>query len=155
MNVSSGGSGKPGQASQDFDLNLAPIIDCFTVLVTFLLASSAFLSIGLMDAGVSASSPSQSQTAPPPIQIKIELHAGNKMELKTTGKSTRSPAFAGKDGKYDFESLKKELTQLKTAFPTVDAVTLSADDTIEYKDIIEAMEVIRKHQPVVMLGGFQ
>lgn len=155
MNVSSGGSGKPGQASQDFDLNLAPIIDCFTVLVTFLLASSAFLSIGLMDAGVSASSPSQSQTAPPPIQIKIELRAGNKVELKTTGKSTRNSAFTVKEGKYDFESLKRELASLKTSFPSVDAVTLSADDSIEYKDVIEAMEIIRKTQPVVMLGGFQ
>ncbi|MCM0606400.1 MAG: biopolymer transporter ExbD [Xanthomonadaceae bacterium] len=155
MNVSSGGSGKPGSASQDFDLNLAPIIDCFTVLVTFLLASSAFLSIGIMDAGVSASSPSQSQTAPPPIQIKIEIKSGMKLALSTTGKATRSNTFTAKEGKYDFEAIKKELTGLKGSFPTVDAVTLSADDGIEYRDVIDAMEVIRKTQPVVMLGGFQ
>lgn len=155
MNVSSGGSGKPGSASQDFDLNLAPIIDCFTVLVTFLLASSAFLSIGIMDAGVSASSPTQSQTAPPPIQIKVEIKAGQKLALSTTGKSTRSNTLSPKEGKYDFEGLKKELTGLKNSFPSVDAVTLAADDAIEYRDVIDAMEAIRKTQPVVMLGGFQ
>lgn len=155
MNVSSGGSGKPGQASQDFDLNLAPIIDCFTVLVTFLLASSAFLSIGIMDAGVSAASATQSQSTPPPIQIKVEIKSGQKLSLSTTGKSTRSSSFNAKEGKFDYEGLKRELASLKNSYPTVDAVTLAADDAIEYRDVIDAMEAIRKTQPVVMLGGFQ
>jgi len=155
MNVSGGGpSGGRGRASQDFDLNLAPIIDAFTVLVTFLLASSAFLSIGLLDAGISASSPSATHATPPPIQIRIDLRAGMKLELKTTGKSSRSIAMAGKEGHYDFEGLKKELEGLKQSFPTVDAVTLAADNSIEYKDVIETMEAIRKTQPNVMLGGF-
>ena len=39
---------------KDFDLNLAPIIDCMTVLITFMLASASFLSIGILDAGVAA-----------------------------------------------------------------------------------------------------
>lgn len=155
MNVSSGGSSGPGKASQDFDLNLAPIIDCFTVLVTFLLASSAFLSIGLLDAGVAASSGAAAQSAPPPIQIQVQIKAGHRINVKTTGKASRSVAMNAKEGAYDFDALKKELESLKKGYPTVDAVTLSADDAIEYADVIDTMEAIRKTQPVVMLGGFQ
>ena len=43
-----------GSGGQDFELNLASLIDCFTVLITFLLASASFLSVGILDAGVAA-----------------------------------------------------------------------------------------------------
>ena len=36
-------------SGQDVDLNITPIIDCFTVLITFLLASASFLSIGFFE----------------------------------------------------------------------------------------------------------
>ena len=36
--------------SLDFELNLAPIIDCLVVLITFMLASASFLSISIFDA---------------------------------------------------------------------------------------------------------
>jgi biopolymer transport protein ExbD len=42
--------GESGKKSREFDLNLAPIIDCLTVLITFLLASAAFLAIGQLTA---------------------------------------------------------------------------------------------------------
>jgi biopolymer transport protein ExbD len=43
-----------GGNSQDADINLAPIIDCFTVLIAFMLVSASFLSIGVLDAGIAA-----------------------------------------------------------------------------------------------------
>ena len=38
--------------SLDFELNLAPIIDCFTVLIAFILISASFASINILDAGI-------------------------------------------------------------------------------------------------------
>jgi biopolymer transport protein ExbD len=59
----SGGGGSPGRkskgASQDFDLNLAPIIDCITVLIAFILISTSFISIGLLDAGIATETAQQ------------------------------------------------------------------------------------------------
>ena len=36
----------------DFELNLASIIDCFTVLITYLLVSASFISLGILDVSV-------------------------------------------------------------------------------------------------------
>ena len=50
MRVDSGDDG----VELDFDLNLAPIIDCFTVLITFLLISASYISINIIEASVAS-----------------------------------------------------------------------------------------------------
>lgn len=72
MNVSSDESGSKG-GSQDFDINLAPIIDCFTVLITFMLVSASFLAIGIFDAGVEAAGTSAANTKPPAVHLELSL----------------------------------------------------------------------------------
>ena len=42
-----------GELEQDFELNIASIIDCFVVLIAFILISTSFFSIGILDAEVS------------------------------------------------------------------------------------------------------
>lgn len=154
VDVSSLGGSKPGGQAQDFELNLASIIDCFTVLITFLLASSAFLSIGILDAGVAAGSPAQETTTPPPIQISVELQDDSALEIKVSGKIDRKIKLAKKGTEADYEGLSQELSQLKSQFSGVDALTLSATDNVEYSNVILAMDKIRKTIPVVLLGGF-
>ena len=53
------GLGSSDSQSGDFELNLASMIDCFTVLIAFLLASSSFLSIGALDVSVIGASAPQ------------------------------------------------------------------------------------------------
>ena len=156
VNVSelAGGSGGRGNQSQDFELNIASIIDCFVVLITFLLASASFLSIGILDAGISAAGASASNQEPPPINITVELNRGSTFTIKVTGKSSKTVPIAANGGDLNFDALSKELTSIKSSWPTVSAVTLSAQDLVEYKDIIRTMEQVRKVLPAVMLGGF-
>ena len=56
----------------DFELNLAPIIDCFTVLITFLLAGSAWISVGFLEAGIAASG-ADVQTTEPPTVLELAI----------------------------------------------------------------------------------
>lgn len=42
--MSSGGNRR--QLDQEFELNIASIVDCFTVLITYLLAAASFISLG-------------------------------------------------------------------------------------------------------------
>src|SRR6476659_682938 len=110
MNV--GGEG--GGGSQDFDLNLAPIIDCFTVLISFMLASASFLAIGVFDASVAANTgASNSNAKPPPIRIDIELTMSKELALKVEGKMNLTKKIAPKDNKYDANALIAELKTLK------------------------------------------
>jgi len=149
MNIGSGESN-----SQDFELNLASIIDCFTVLITFMLASASFLSIGIMDAGVAAAGTSSTNATPPSINITVELGKSDIITLRTTGKATNTIQIAAKAGSWDYENLTQNLMSLKAKWPDVNAVTVNADNSIEYKNVIKTMEVARKTLPAVLLGGF-
>ena len=153
--ILSGGSSKPGSQSQDFELNLASIIDCFTVLVTFLLASSAFLSIGLLDAGIAAGGATTPDTkAPPSVQVSVDLKSNNLLEIKVTGKVNRTVAIPAVGGTWDYTRLTDELNRVKTQFPDVAGVTLKADESIQYGEVILGMDSVRKSIPAVLLGGF-
>lgn len=150
------GDGRRGGGGQDFDINLAPIIDCFTVLITFMLVSASFLSIGIMDAGVAApsSAPANPNEKPPALLVQIDLRPSQEIELKVTGKMSRTAKIKSVSGKPDYPTLTRELAGLKAKFPDTESLVLTAQDDVEYKSVVEAMESIRKTVPSVLLGGF-
>src|SRR4051812_27404214 len=106
------------EGGQDFDINLAPIIDCFTVLISFMLASASFLAIGVFEASVAANSGApNAATKPPAIRIEIELGMRNEILLNVEGKMNLKKKLAAHDGKYDAAALSNELKNFKTKFP--------------------------------------
>jgi len=124
------------------------------VLIAFMLASASFLSIGILDAGVAAAGATAASSAPPSINVTIELSPDNKMIVKTSGKSQSSSSISARGGSWDYDSLTQALSGLKSHYPDVSAVTLTAENTVQYKDVVKAMEITRKILPVVLLGGF-
>lgn len=157
MNISSGD--KKGGMSQDVELNLAPIIDCFTVLITFMLVSASFLSIGIFDAGINAGA-STTTTTPPPISVQVDLKTNFLIEIKVSGKVNKTIPIptSGKgttpETQWNFANLNSELAQLKQSWPQTDSIVLNASDEIEYKSLVLAMEQITKVIPGIVLGGF-
>ena len=145
---------KGSEGEQDFELNLASIIDCFTVIITFMLASASFLSIGILDAGVAVEGPASLTDKPPAINITLQLTKDQVLILKVAGKENRNDSIPSKDGKWDLDILTTRLSELKTKYPEVDALTLTAENSVQYRDVVKAMEVTRKTIPVVLLGGF-
>ena len=149
------GHGGRGSANQDFELNLASIIDCFTVLIAFMLATASFLSIGILDAGVAAAGAQAStSTEPPPVTVTVELKKDRTILVELTGKEQRKETVPqGKDG-YDTEALAAQLQAIKSRWPATQAATLQAENDIEYREVIRVMETTRKTLPAVLLGGF-
>lgn len=140
--------------NQEFELNLAPIIDSFTVLIAFMLVSASFLSIGIMDAGVAAAGAQAQSATPPSINVTIELARDQRLQIKVAGKSEEKIQIAAKDGTYDFGVLEQRLGALRSRWSDLNAVTLISEDSIQYKDVVQVMEKVRKTVPVVLLGGF-
>jgi len=140
-------------SGQDVDINLAPIIDCLTVIVTFLLASSSFLAIGVLDAGIAAGVPAPN-TAPPSVIVTVELKDAQTMVVKVEGKESRKTEIPSKDGTWDQERLTQELTGLKARFSDLSGLTLAAEETVTYEDVVRNMDTVRKTIPAVLLGGF-
>lgn len=148
MNISDGGG-----ANQDFDLNLAPIIDCFTVLITFMLASASFLAIGIFDSGIAAAGATANDAKPPSIRLDVELGAKNVILVKVEGKAKLSKQLPAKNGDWDYAALVAEIVDLKKKWPDTKGLVLSAADDIEYLEIIRTMDALKPHMPAILLGG--
>lgn len=143
-----------GKGSQEVDLNLAPIIDCLTVLVTFLLASASFLSVGVLDAGVGAPAEKSATETPPSLILQAEIDDHHEVTLKLSGKSTQTLKVPAKGNQLDYLNLKSELSNLKQKWPELQSLILSAAEEVPYQDLIQTMDEVRGIIPSVLLGGF-
>jgi biopolymer transport protein ExbD len=141
------------EGGQDVDINLAPIIDCLVVIVTFLLASSSFLAIGVLDAGIAAGVPAPN-AAPPSVLVTVELKVDQALVVKVEGKESRKIEIPSQGGAWDGERLTKELAGLKSRWSDLGGVTLAADESVAYEDVVRNMDTIRQTVPAVLLGGF-
>jgi biopolymer transport protein ExbD len=144
------GSGGP---SQDFDLNIAPIIDCFTVLIAYLLISASFLSIGFFDVGVSTTSEVTSATVPKTPQefMAVELQPDGGLLLKLTGPETSIVTLPSKSGR-DFEGLLRSVRETKARFADLSEASVSAGPKVEYREVIQTIEALKKELTKVYVG---
>lgn len=156
MSVSSGDNG------QDFDLNLAPIIDCFTVLIAYLLVSASFISLAVFDVGVAVSGEGAAETdspKDPPYFLSLQILEGKTIEIKISGgpEGLKVSEFVkSRDSKnIDYLSLKEKLDSIKLKYPRISELSVSAQDGVAYRDIVSSIETSKASFPKVFLSGEQ
>lgn len=149
MQVGSEGGGQ----SQDFDLNLAPIIDCFTVLITFMLASASFLAVGVFDSGAAADGAAATDQKPAAIRVDAELTPKKEIVLRVEGRTKFTKSLAAKDGDWNFPALVAEVSELRRNWPDTQGMILNADNEVQYGEVVRAMEALKTHIPAVLLRG--
>jgi biopolymer transport protein ExbD len=157
--MSAGGSGAEG----DVDLNIAPIVDCFTVLIAYLLVSMSFISLGIFEAGVAASGPPPPDTqeqplTPPevPLSFAVTLNGLNQVELKLTGGKenlNQVITIEPKVNQADTELLEVKVGELVKAHPDLKEANIAADPVVRYKAIIRIIEAVKKKLPKVFLAS--
>lgn len=157
-NIGTAGAGRFGRrftSSQDFELNLAPIIDCLTVLIAFVLISASYLSIGVLDSGVAASGATQTLATDSPVSLAIDLRSDHSILVSLSGKVHRDHSIPpGPDGEWNYNSLTDHLAFIKGEWPMLQQAVLMADNGVDYQQVIKSMEITRKAVPSVFLGGF-
>ncbi len=147
--IDTSGDSRGGKSSQDFELNLAPIIDCLVVLIAFLMVSLSYLSIQMLDAGITSPGGAvQSVSKGLSLDVKIMGEDKIKVTLQRDNKTIeKSDVLVG-----DLDS------KLKAVMATLDSkpetALLSADDEIPYEKVIYVMDQVRNHVPKVQLSGF-
>lgn len=154
-------SKEAGGSNQDFDLNIAPIIDCFTVLITYLLVSASFLTLNILDIGVAASgvAPLQAETQPqaPPVSFAVTLGAQRIITLKVTGGARNLdlnyPVPATPSGDWDIAGAVGKVTEAMRYWPDVKEISVSADPAVRYREIIHLLDPLKKVMPKVYLAG--
>lgn len=149
MHISGGSGGSGKDAEQDFEINIASIIDCFTVLITYLLVSTAFISIGMIDVNMATPGPSAVVDKNPDLNLRIDLGSKRLLTLILSGEKSSTLELSAKNGSWDFTGLESALKPIKDKFSQLTIAQLSAAPSTEYTDIVRAVETIRKVMPVV------
>src|SRR5262245_19702212 len=120
------------------ELLLVPMIDIFTVLVTFLLMTAVFSRIAIVELDLPSAA---SQAADEP-RFRLEVIVRD-AGLELTNGSSRIAAIPNVNGEYDLKTLSQLALSLKRDYPdAVDAPVL-LEPQIAYDHLIQVMDAIR------------
>ena len=147
-----GGAGR--NSSTEFHLNIIPILDCLTILVTYMLAAGVYISVAVLNVGVASGAKSLDDSEPPPVAVEVKLRGNRSMLLQISGRVTKSIRIKTKNNKWDHQALAEELGGIKKRWPKVESLTLIAQKNVPYEDIVKTMDISMATHPKVSLGGF-
>ncbi len=151
--IASGGRGR----DPNVELNLVPVIDLMSVLITFLLISAVWTQVSMIQLGASFASPrdpEQKEITPPPIEdlvLKLEIRANGYVLF--VGKEVRSMPMI--NGLYDTQGLLADLSKVKQLYPDKAGVKMAISDEIQYEFVVAAMDIGLKagFSPELLTGG--
>jgi biopolymer transport protein TolR len=140
-----GGGGRRKKKSLDAVINVVPAIDLLSCCISFLLFTAVWTQISRLQVqqfGMGAPEP------PPAEQQKtlvVTLAVGERgYNVSTSNGTSFDIPNLGRAGdgavQYDMKSLGERLKQLKGEFPDQSAITVSAEDTVPYGDLIRAID---------------
>ena len=121
------------------ELNLVPMIDIFTVLVTFLLMTAVFSRIAIVELDLPSTAEGPAVTEP---QFRLEVIV-RKAGLELTNGTSVIAAIPKQDGAYDLRTLSELALSLKQDHPDVDDASVLLEPEIAYDDLIQVMDAVR------------
>jgi biopolymer transport protein ExbD len=120
------------------ELLLVPLIDIFTVLVTFLLMTAVFSRIAIVE--LDLPSAAGAAAAAPVFRLEVIVRREG---LELTNGSALIAAIPKLDGAYDLATLTRLALALKRDHPDADDASVLLEPAIAYDDLIQVMDAIR------------
>jgi biopolymer transport protein ExbD len=120
------------------ELLLVPMIDIFTVLVTFLLMTAVFSRITIVELDL----PSSASTSVAKPQFRLEVIV-RKEGFELTNGTSLIATIPKKENEYDLKSLADLVLSLKRDYPEADDASVLLQPDIQYDHLIQVMDVVR------------
>jgi biopolymer transport protein ExbD len=122
------------------ELLLVPMIDIFTVLVTFLLMTAVFSRTVILQLNLPASQ-TEFREPPPGLQLEVMVRKGLiQVADRNTGPLATLPNRA--DG-YDYDALTEYLKRVKAKFPEKTDATILLEADTPYDTLVQVMDRVR------------
>jgi biopolymer transport protein TolR len=137
-----GVSSEQGGDKLNTELNLVPFIDLLSTLVLFLLVTAVWLQVAAIPASVDSKGKASSSQA---VEKRLLVHINASGYQLTWPSSASGPgAIArGRNG-FDLEKLANVVKAAATSkTKTLAAGAVSADDSVEYAAVVEAIDVLK------------
>jgi biopolymer transport protein ExbD len=122
------------------ELLLVPMIDIFTVLVTFLLMTAVFSRTVILELKLP---PANAEFTPPPPGLQLEVIVRKDLLMVDDRNSGPLQTFVNHDGAYDYDALSHYLQQVKTKFPDKTDATVLLEPDIPYDVVVQVMDRMR------------
>ena len=155
--ISTGSSGHGGKKAVDSEIPLVPFIDLLLCTIMFLLVTAVWNQLASLEAHLDApGTPESTLDEPPPSDLPLTvLIDGEGYRLSTElGDETRIPLAPS--GEHDTVALREALQRRHGVVPNEERVVLSADDGVQYAQLVAAMDVFSGsgYPSVTVAGGF-
>jgi biopolymer transport protein ExbD len=117
---------------------LVPMIDIFTVLVTFLLMTAVFSRITIVE--LDLQSAASGGVGAPAFRLEVIVR---KQGIELTNGTTLIAAIPKVNGAYDLATLSELAMALKRDYPDTDDASVLLEPEIAYDHLIQVMDAIR------------
>jgi biopolymer transport protein ExbD len=121
------------------ELLLVPMIDIFTVLVTFLLMTAVFSRIAIMQIDL-PSSAAASKPEEPKFRLEIILRQEG-FELSDGKEAIGTIPKVG--GAYDLNALTERVLAVKREHPTSEDASVLSEPKVPYDELVQVMDAVR------------
>ena len=145
MPEESGGHGKRKKKALDAVINVVPAIDLLSCCISFLLFTAVWTQISRLQVQQLGTGAPEPTVTDPQKSLMVTLAMGERgLNLATSsgtafeipmlpGGSTGHPLF-------DLRTLGDKLKLLKGDYPDASAITVSAEDTVSYGDLVQVID---------------
>ena len=134
------------------ELLLVPMIDIFTVLVTFLLMTAVFSRTVVLQLNLPAS---QADFRDPPPGLQLEVVVRKDLIQVTDRNSGPLATMPNTPQGYDYETLTSYLKRVKAKFPEKTDATVLLESDIPYDTLVQVMDRVRVFEVTDGLGTKQ
>jgi biopolymer transport protein TolR len=135
--------GGKGGRTRNIELNLVPVIDLMSVLITFLLITAVWSQVSMIQIGSSIygkRSDTTPATPPPLADVVLKIDVKEMGYILTVGKQVIS--LPVQSTAFDDAGLVAQLQRVKQLYPEKTDAVLSVADKIPYEQLIKAMDDI-------------
>jgi biopolymer transport protein ExbD len=154
-----GGGGKRKKKALDAVINVVPAIDLLSCCISFLLFTAVWTQISRLQVqqlGTGAPEPTvteQQKTLMVTLAMgergfNLSTSSGTSLDIPTLGRG------AAGELRFDLKLLGEKLKQLKGNYPDTSSITVSAEDTVSYGDLVQVIDAcIGSGLPAVSVTG--
>jgi biopolymer transport protein ExbD len=121
-------------------VNVIPAIDLLSCCIAFLLFTAVWTQISrLQVAQYGNGVPADAQAMA--VRLTLRLTPGGHVVETSAGATIDLPALqAGDAPRYDYAQLATRLGELKARYPDQSAITIAADDSVAYADLVRTVD---------------
>lgn len=135
-------SGDSSGRKKNVELNLVPVIDLMSVLITFLLITAVWTQVSMIQIGSSVygkkTDTQPNPTPPPHAEVVLKVDVKDIGYVLTVGKQVISLPMV--DNQFDDAGLIAQLQRVKQLYPDKTDAVVTVADVMPYEQLIKAMD---------------